>query len=138
MEVTASAVIVDLRQNALRIVVPELELSPGAAVDGVLDVGANGRLLGVDLGDTYIRVMDPVAGRDDFVRSAAVRLAVSMGEPRSVRVPRHGANYEITYPSGNQCWQLTTVGGRLIQLCATTDGEPVAPPGAPGRGPERP
>jgi hypothetical protein len=103
-------------------------------IDGVLDVGANGRLLGVEIGDLYVRVMDAVAGRDAFARSAAVRLTVLNRGQRSLNIPRHGPAYEITYPSGNQCWQVTTVGGRLIQLCATIAGEPAAPPGALGPG----
>lgn len=134
MDLAASEVIVDLRENALRIVVPELDLAPGSAVDGLLDVGANGRLLGVDIGDAYVRVMDAVAGGTAFVRSASVQLTVLGGEPRCLRIPRHGAGYELTYPSGNQCWQVTTAGGRLIRLCATIAGEPAAPPGAPAPG----
>jgi hypothetical protein len=137
MDVAASAVIVDLRENALRVVVPNLGLAPGSVIDGVLDVGANGRLLGVEVGDDYVRVMDAVAG-DAFVRSATVRLTIPEVDPTTVRIPRHGPGYEITYPSGNQCWQVTSVGGRLIQLCATIAGEHAAPPGAPGPGLGRP
>jgi hypothetical protein len=143
VNVSATAVVVDLAANVIRLVVPELnDRFPGdgeRSVTGVLDVGANGRLLGVELDGDYVHVMDPPPGSDAFVRSATVRVGISRHVPREIVLPRHGRDYEITYPSGNQCWQITTAEGTLIQLCATSAGESggrggegAAPPGMPG------
>jgi len=130
MNLAASAVVIDLGANAIRLVVPGLAGvvgGPGATMDGILDVGANGRLLGVEVGGDYVTVMDPPPGAEAHVRSASVTVGIAGTEPPEISIPRHGRGYEITYPSGNQCWQVTTVGGQLIQLCATTAGGSVGP-----------
>jgi hypothetical protein len=133
MNLTATAVVIDLAANVIRLVVPEaaglLEDRCEGTVTGLLDVGANGRLLGVELDGAYVSVMDPLPGTGALVRSATVRVGISGRETLEISIPRHGQNYEITYPSGNQCWQVTTIDGALIQLCATSAGEPVAPGG---------
>jgi hypothetical protein len=134
MNVSATAVIVDLAANVIRLVVPDLDdRFPGdgeRSGTGVLDVGANGRLLGVELEGVYVNVMDPLPGSEAFVRSATVRVGISRSDALEISLPRHGRDYEITYPSGNQCWQVTTVDGTLIQLCATSVDESGARGGA--------
>ena len=138
MEVVASAVIVDLPANAIRLVVPELPASVTVPEDGgleaILDVGARGRLLGLEVAGVYVRVMDAQPGAEAAVRSASLRIGLADDEPATLVVPRRGPAHEITYPSGNECWRVTTSGGRLIQLCATSAGERAARRGDAGPG----
>lgn len=115
MNLWADAVLIDLAANAIRLRVPGLTLRNASS--GLLDVGGSGRLLGVEIEDTYVAVMDSPQGQESYVRSAVVDLAISGNDPPWLTVPRRGPNYEITYPSGNECWQ-TMVGGKLIQVCA--------------------
>ena len=118
MNLWADAVIVDFAANtiSLRVELPLEDIS----AEGTLDVGANGRLLGVEIGDTYVQVMPSVTGEEPYIRSADVALAFSGDSPPLVTIPRRGPGYEISYPSGNECWQVTTMDGELIQVCATT------------------
>ena len=116
MNLWTEAVHIDFRANAIRLRVPGLGNAHQS--EGLLDVGANGRLLGVELGDTYIHVMESADEDEPYVRSAEVELVISDDTVPIVTIPRHGANHEITYPSGNECWQMTTMNGKLIQICA--------------------
>ncbi|MBX6340995.1 MAG: DUF2283 domain-containing protein [Thermomicrobiaceae bacterium] len=102
------------------------------ALPGYLDVGESGHLLGVelhaeegiDLGRALARwVADPVAGRHVSFDRAAAYIELAAGTPTgqlrtaaarlraeldasgglvALWIPRRGAGYEITYPSGNQ------------------------------------
>lgn len=118
MTIWAEAVIVDFAANAISLRVPGLPGNhPG---EGTLDVGANGRLLGLEVGETYVQVMPSVEEDESYIRSADVRLDISSDESPVITIPRRGPAYEISYPSGNECWQVTTVDGELIQVCATT------------------
>jgi hypothetical protein len=115
----ASAVLIDFAANAIQVQVPDLpEALPGR---GVLDVGAQGRLLGLELGDAYIHVMPSHASDEPYMRSATVDVRLSRNPP-AITIPRKGAGYEISYPSGNECWQVKTVDGRIMQVCATIAG----------------
>ena len=116
MNLWADAVFIDFAHNAIQLRVPGLKAD--AINSGLLDVGANGRLLGVEIGEQYINVMDSAIGEETYVRSAEVELSISDDTPEVVTIPRRGPAYEITYPSGNECWQMTTVNGKLIQVCA--------------------
>lgn len=116
MNLWAEAVVIDFAANAIQLRVPDL--AANGIRRGLLDVGANGRLLGIEIDDTYIQVMESAHGEEPYVRSADVEVSITGDSPRLVTIPRHGAGYEITYPSGNECWQMTTVGGKLIQICA--------------------
>ena len=79
------------------------------SVPGRLEVGAGGRLLGIDLGaplagvtaDGYLELFPPLTSD---VRTAPVELLVTErdGWVTRLELPRRGAGYEITYPSGNQ------------------------------------
>lgn len=122
----ADAVVIDLQANAIRLRVPGLPPSGSGARPATLDVGANGRLVGVEIGDTYINVMPMPGATEPHLRSAEIHVSVSADSPPFVTVPRRGASYEITYPSGNECWQMRSVNGELIQVCATIDGVPGA------------
>jgi hypothetical protein len=127
MNLWADAVLVDLALNAIRLRVPGLDLHEAST--GVLDVGANGRLLGVEMDETYITVMESPRHQESYTRSAVVALTISGDDPAYVAFPRRGPEYEITYPTGNECWQLTTVNGQLIQVCAVIGNARVEPAG---------
>lgn len=127
MNLWADAVLVDLAANAIRLRVPGLDGCEASI--GVLDVGANGRLLGLEIGEAYITVMESSRHEEPYTRSAVVALAISGDDPAYVAIPRRGPEYEITYPSGNECWQLTTVDGQLIQICAVIGDARVEPAG---------
>lgn len=139
MDLVASAVIVDLAANAIRLVVPDLPavLAGEGSAEAILDVGARGRLLGLEVAGAYVRVMDSPSGAGAVVRSAALRVGILPGEPATLVLPRRGPGHEITYPSGNECWRVTTSAGRLIQLCAVSAGSRAGRPGdaAPGSSP---
>lgn len=118
---------VDREANAL-VVTPGGEIQPTreVRVGGTIDVGAGGALLGVEVrrsvglpvlsqgfagwgsvvsvegGAAYVALM---AGDDSNARSAAVEVGVGLdasGSVTSLTIPRRGAGYEITYPSGNR------------------------------------
>lgn len=123
---TADAVVIDLQANAIRLRVPGLPPSGSGSRPATLDVGANGRLVGIEVGESYINVMPMPGAMEPHLRSADIDVSVSADSPPYVSIPRRGATYEITYPSGNECWQMKSVNGELIQVCATIDGAPEA------------
>ena len=98
-----------------------------ATIDGILDIGEGGRLIGIEFSASYGEIhqwlIDPIAGDytnldtnerayiqlspddDGDFRSANLRLRAeynAFGELTALVIPRHGDGYEITYPSGNQ------------------------------------
>lgn len=100
---------VDLTTNTLRLLLSESggeEATHTERLPATIDVGAGGRLLGVELESGYVDVMPAQAGTEHLMRSARVEIAVEMGEgsnqPVALVIPRSGAGYEITWPSGNQ------------------------------------
>jgi hypothetical protein len=128
MSVHVDAVVIDLAANLIRLHVPGLPLEAQAERVATLDVGGNGRLIGLEIDDRYISVMDVPGADEPYIRSAEVTVALSTESAAScwVSVPRRGTGYEITYPSGNECWQVKSEGGQLIQVCATIDAAPSA------------
>lgn len=95
--------------TALRVVLrePGGPLAQGTAT-GIIDVGESGRLLGIEVesssqeGPLHIDIDQPVG---HLSRSAETTLTIETGHSGTVAaviVPRRGAGYEITYPSGNQ------------------------------------
>ena len=111
---SVNQVTVDLRRNVL---VLELDAPVGQDVTtATLDIGALGRLIGVELGDTYLSISDPVPGSELQGRSVTIDLPVS-GPDRSIVVPRRGEGWEISFPSGNQCWTRSDGTGRST-LCS--------------------
>ncbi len=129
--------IYDSEKNALRLVLDDEDADAAAvttAVQGVVDVATNGRLVGVELrsaaGEDSARrrlrrwLADPVAGEftsvesdgtayieltvgdpHEEVRSSPLDLLIetdAAGELVAVVIPRHGPDYEISYPSGNR------------------------------------
>lgn len=100
---------VDLAANTLRLVLSGDKAGEATSVErrpATIDVGSGGRLVGVELESGYVDVMPPQAGTEHLIRSAEAEVMLEIGEgmeaPIALVVPRTGAGYEITYPSGNQ------------------------------------
>ena len=117
-------IVVDTARNVL-----EFELAPDARAgkwrqaEADLDIGERGRLLGLDL--HLSESAQPVSSivvddrPDPYARTARVTVECGFAADGSlVRVilPRRGPGYEISYPSGNECW--IDVSG--VQHCAIT------------------
>lgn len=130
MTYVTDAVLIDLPANTIRIRVPGFSSTGDSTREALLDVGANGRLVGLEVGEEYINVMDIPNADESYIRSADVDIRISADDPPYISIPRRGPSYEITYPSGNECWQMKSVGGELIQVCATIEGAPGALRGA--------
>jgi hypothetical protein len=109
--------------NALRFVIGRGE--PGAAIPvaATIDIGERGALLGVELrpdpslvaawpalreaagpdGAFYLPIAPDLSGPHDRSVPVTVELRPDAdGAPAAVDLPRRGAGYEISYPSGNQ------------------------------------
>ncbi|MGI8484165.1 MAG: hypothetical protein ACR2OU_07870 [Thermomicrobiales bacterium] len=133
--VHATDIAIDLRANTLAIRLPShlLGSSLSGIEQGTLDIGANGRLLGIELGPVYVSVMDAEPGRDDLVRSAEIPVTVSTSSLTSetvVTFRRSGSTWEISYPSGNQCWTRHNVfdaDGQPVRICTVTTVAPIPP-----------
>ena len=124
-------VIVDAQRNSLRLLIPSRpddQISPAppplpeatstVSAHGTLDVGENGRLLGLELepadgnagiwapeDDPWYLDLEDAPG--DQLRSVPVAVTVgrdAAGRAVWVDLPRWGDGYELTFPSGNQCW----------------------------------
>ncbi len=108
-QAAVTQVTVDLRRNVL---VLELDAPLGhGAANATIDIGALGRLIGVELGDTYLSISDPVPGSELQGRSVTIELPAGAPD-RSIVLPRRGPDWEISFPSGNQCWTRSDAGGR--------------------------
>lgn len=106
----AQSVEIDVVENTIRLnlaterAMPSVGRAPAATA--VIDVGAQGRLIGVELPGGYVEVMPPDADTESMVRSieaeVSVEIACSGEAIRTIVIPRQGDGYEITYPSGNR------------------------------------
>jgi len=120
-------VTVDLRRNVLQLHLDHGDTGPSAPppgeYPGILDVGANGWLLGVQVGEEYYAVADPAPGTDHLVRSSEARIVV-LPDDLAIVVPRRGVGYELSFPSGNQCWLRSPArpGARPIKVCSEIAG----------------
>ncbi len=126
--VHATDIAIDLRANTLSIRLPSGRIGTSLAgiERGTIDIGANGRLLGIELGPIYVSVMDAEPGRDDLVRSTDIPVMISpstLTTETSVTFRRAGSSWEISYPSGNQCWtrhNLFDADGQPVRTCTVT------------------
>lgn len=108
-ELTVIGIEIDPRLNVLHLTFERSGDDRGeieAQRQVTIDIGAGGRLLGIELGDDYALVMPPEPGTESMSRSADAEVTAvhdrASGQLRSIILPRAGAGYEITYPSGNQ------------------------------------
>lgn len=121
----------DRLTNSIRVTlpIPDEPADPAfvKTIDGILDIGEGGRLIGIEFeagdGEFHLWLIDPIAGQyanldthdrayiqispddDGDFRSTTLRLTAEFnahGEITGLVIPRHGDGYEITYPSGNQ------------------------------------
>lgn len=103
---TLRGIEVDVAANTLSLMLGEASTTATERVPATIDVGTGGRLIGVELPSAYIDVMEPETGTEHLIRSVEVEVSVEReregGAAVAVTVPRRGAGYEITYPSGNQ------------------------------------
>lgn len=121
---TVTSITVDLARNALLLHLDGqglvLAALPVGECRGILDVGADGWLLGVEIDEAYFPIADPASGTEHLVRSCEARVSAAGEEPVIV-VPRHGDGYELSFPSGNQCWLRSPSGSGThpVRLCST-------------------
>lgn len=122
--VNVTSIMVDLRRNVLLLHLDGMGTGTDAlgATDqrGILDVGANGWLIGVEIGDRYFPIADPPPGTEHLIRSHEAPVSLSDAETAIV-IPRGGDGYELSFPSGNQCWLRSSdgFGNAPIRLCST-------------------
>lgn len=125
MSPTPVRIEVDLRANTLRIHFAEPLAAPAIDVSSAtIDVGARGRLLGVEIGRDYVSISPEDDSGDVHVRSATI--PVRFPNDRVVELPRRYEACEISFPSGNACWrtgQGATLCSILVSPGATIAGE---------------
>lgn len=119
-EPTVERILVDLRGNRLLLDLDRPLDGPDLTA-AIIDIGALGRLLGIEVAGTYLAVSDPVNGSELHVRSVHATAQVSPGGHR-LHLPRRGSGWEISFPSGNQCWRRTDENGTVRTLCSELTG----------------
>jgi uncharacterized protein YuzE len=106
--------LVDTTRNVLHLVLIERQSEQTRRIDGrgALDIGPRGRLIGFELllpGEPP-RYLPLEESADPFARTAEAAVTAEVdeaGSVYSVEIPRRGPDFEISYPSGNQCWYST-------------------------------
>jgi hypothetical protein len=99
----------NLRQNALTIEIGDDAVMTRTTIPGIIDIGERGRLLSLELfPGSGNAIVVPLEDRTDpLARSAEILVECGIaanGEIVTVQIPRRGPDYEISFPSGNQCW----------------------------------
>lgn len=95
-------VVVDLRANSLLLDI-DRRLHQSGLTPATIDIGALGRLIGIEIAGVYLSISDPVPGSELQGRSIDTSLEIT-GAGRRIIVPRRGTGWELSFPSGNQCW----------------------------------
>ncbi len=113
-------IVVDLRENSLLLDLDRPLPQSGQATVTV-DIGALGRLIGVEVLGRYLSISDPVSGSELQGRSVEVGAEVHE-DCRSVVIPRRGPGWELSFPSGNQCWNRTDGNGVTRTVCSIVAG----------------
>ena len=113
-------VMVDLRRNVL-ILELDQPLGPEPTAEAMIDIGALGRLIGIEVGDHYLAVSDAIPGSELQGRSVTIEVTIAE-DRRSVLLPRSGPTWELSFPSGNQCWNRSTAEGGSLALCSILTG----------------
>lgn len=85
---------IDLRRNTIAVILgdPDVSVGPeaGAEQAGLLDVGAGGRLIRLEVGDHYVGISDALAGTEHLTRSVAVPLLTNRAPDGSLRAVLFG------------------------------------------------
>lgn len=110
-------------RNTLRFVLAEGEPGAPIPIEATIDIGERGALLGIELrpaaslaaawpalhsaagadGALYLPIAPEMSGPHDRSEPVVVEIRPGPdGALAAVDLPRRGAGYEITYPSGNQ------------------------------------
>ncbi|MGB3327877.1 MAG: hypothetical protein WBA46_02920 [Thermomicrobiales bacterium] len=138
--IDASTIGIDFRANTLTVLADlrgdgasGVHHLAGERLGATIDIGTQGRLLGLELEDgtgapvLAVAIADATPGDLAVMRSARVEALVerrgasaATGETLAIVFSRHGASYDISWPSGNQCWQRSAIGpdGRPTVTCA--------------------
>lgn len=137
LTIVAQSIAIDLRANTLAIAaaMPESWSAIAAFVPqamATMDIGTRGRLLSlecepvraVDGGPHFtITIAEPEPRDLALMRSVRVPVAIAIDRDAArltVTLARNGADYDLAWPSGNQCWRRTTLGadGQPTVTCA--------------------
>lgn len=128
--IEAATIGINFRENALTVSAPLVSSGHRGqqfADAATIDIGTRGRLLAIDLEDPdgnpmlTISIDDPTAADRAIIRSARIPVTVSLDAATlAIVFSRHGDAYDISWPSGNQCWRRGTIGpdGRPRVTCA--------------------
>jgi len=119
-EPSVDRITVDLRANRLILDIDRSLLAVGRT-PATIDIGALGRLLGVEVGGVYLSISDPVPGSELQGRSIEVGSEIPEG-CRQVIIPRRGPGWELSFPSGNQCWNKADADGGIRSICSVLTG----------------
>ncbi len=123
---------VDLVRNTITVTVPDAVRNTfggvgaaGTPVMGTLDIGVRGRLIGLEIGEHYVDICASEAGTAHLTRSVVVALTAHREHHGLVAVSfrRSGEDYEISFPSGNQCWEIGRPdSGSTVRVCSVLTG----------------
>ena len=120
---------VDLVRNTIAVTVPGSVLDAvrraGAAATGTLDIGVQGRLIGLEIDDYYVDISVAAEASEHLTRSVEVPLVLHRCQDGrdAIGFRRTGADYEISFPSGNQCWEIgRSDSGDAVRICSTLAG----------------
>lgn len=109
-------IIVDLCANRLLLEVDRVFGAVGGA-EATIDIGALGRLIGIEIAGVYLSISDPVPGGEMQGRAVEVDVETSDGG-RRLAIPRRGPGWELSFPSGNQCWTQADDSGNIRSVCS--------------------
>ncbi len=113
-------ILIDLRHNRLRLDLDRPLAGPVEAT-AIIDIGALGRLLGVEVAGVYLAISDPITGSELQGRSVEAPVLFA-SDHRQVLLPRRGMGWELSFPSGNQCWRRSDESGTSRSLCSELTG----------------
>lgn len=126
LTLVASTIAIDLRANtlAIRAELPSLgDPAPVKSAEGetwaMMDIGTRGRLLGLEceaggeVPSLTIAIADPEPSDIAVMRSVRVPVGIMLDRQHArltVTIARSGSDYDLAWPSGNQCWRRPVPG----------------------------
>lgn len=116
-------VLIDPRRNTLTLILDrpledDRPLDDTGERPAIMEVGAFGRLHGLEIDGAYLTISDPEPGTMFLAREISLVATVSPNGD-AVVLDRRGPGWELSFPSGNQCWQVRAPGGGHA-ICALT------------------